>query len=175
MGHFRKKTPRFTAGFTLIEILVVTFVVATMIGMLVLHMTRSDRDLLRDEADRLTVLLYGAREEAVLRGQLIALELNPTGYRFLYVEKDAFTPFKDGPLVGRDFADNIRVQLEVEGQPPAGRHGLVIDPTSTLPTFNFTLSLNDARWWILGQNNGTICSTPEATRCPPPPARTNAS
>jgi general secretion pathway protein H len=173
--HGEVRLPRLAAGFTLIEILVVTFVIATMLGMAALHLTRSDGQLLRDEAERLTVLLYSAREEAVLRGQIVALELRPDGYRFLHVENNAFTAFKDGPLVGREFSDKIRVQLEVEGKQPTGRHGLVIDPTSALPTFNFTLTLNDAKWWVLGENNGTICSTSDAKRCPVPPPRTNAS
>jgi type II secretion system protein H len=177
MGHDGKiNALRVSAGFTLIEILVVTFIVASMLGMVALNLIRSDSDILRDEAERLTLLLYGAREEAVLRGQLIALEFRSDGYRFLYVgEKGAFTAFKDGPLVGRDFPGDVRAKIEVEGRQPTGRHGLVMDPSSALPSFNVSLTLHDARWWVLGQNNGTICSTAEADRCPPTPGRANAS
>lgn len=177
MGYDRKvNSPGIAGGFTLIEILVVTFIVAIMIGMVVLNLTRSNSDILRDEAERLTVLLYGAREEAVLRGQLVALEMRPNGYRFLYVdEKNTFATFKDGPLVGRDFPDDMRATFEVEGRQPSGRHGLIMDPSSALPSFVVSLSLHDARWWVLGQNNGSICSTPQADRCPSPPIRTNAS
>ncbi|HKQ30950.1 MAG TPA: GspH/FimT family pseudopilin [Burkholderiales bacterium] len=180
MGHYGKIAfPRGAAGFTLIEILVVTFIVAAMLGMAALNLVRSDSDILRDEAERLTLLLYSAREEAVLRGQLVAFEMRTDGYRFLYVgDKGAFTTFKDGPLAGRNFTDDIRAKLEVEGLQPTGRHGLVIDPTSALPSFNVSFTLHDARWWVLGQNNGTICFTADPGRCPAPPqapARANAS
>jgi general secretion pathway protein H len=177
MGHHGKiNALRVSAGFTLIEILVVTFIVAAMLGMVALNLVRSDSDILRDEAERLTLLLYSAREEAVLRGQLVAFELRSDGYRFLYVgEKGAFTAFRDGPLVGRDFPGDIRARMEVEGRQPTGRHGLVMDPSSALPSFNVSLTLHEARWWVVGQNNGTICFTLEANHCPTTPVRANAS
>jgi general secretion pathway protein H len=151
---------RTSRGLTLIEILVVTFILAIMIGLVALRLTRDDRDLARDEADRLVVVLQSAREEAILRGDLFALELRAEGYRFLRPDgKGKLVTVDDGPLMPRQLPEPMRLRLELEGQSMPGRQGIVFDPSGALPAFNIALTLNDARWWVRAQNNGKICST----------------
>lgn len=139
----------------------VTFILAAMLGMVTLRLIRSDSDLLQDEADRLVMLLHSAREESILRGQLIAFEMRPDGYRFLHIgEQGAFTVFEDGPLAARNLPPDMRGRLEIEGQQASGRHGLVLDPSSALPTFRIGFTLNRTDWWIQGGQDGKIRSLP---------------
>jgi general secretion pathway protein H len=140
--------------------LVVTFILAAMIGLVTLQLTRSDSDLLKDEADRLATVLLSAREEAILRGQLIAFEMENSGYRFLYVgDKRAFTPFEQGPLASRRFDNDITVRLELEGQAAAtGKQRLMFDPSGAVPLFRIGFSRREADWWVQGNPDGKIRS-----------------
>ncbi len=81
----RSKSP----GFTLIEILVVVIIVATIssLALLSLGLVADDRELDR-ERKRLATLLSVAQEEAALQGREFGVELLQDGYRF--VEFDPF-------------------------------------------------------------------------------------
>ena len=76
-------------GFTLIEILVVVIIVATVssVALLSLGLVADDRELDR-ERNRLATLLQVAQEEAALQGREFGVELLQGGYRF--VEFDPF-------------------------------------------------------------------------------------
>lgn len=76
-------------GFTLIEILVVVIIVATIssVALLSLGLVADDRELDR-ERKRLATLLDVAQEEAALQGREFGVELLQEGYRF--VEFDPF-------------------------------------------------------------------------------------
>lgn len=148
-------------GFTLVEILVVVFILAAVLGMVTLRLTRDDRDLVREEADRLVVLLQAAREEAILRGGLFAFEMTQEGYRFLQPgEKNKLVAVSDGPLTSRQFPPRMEVRLEIDGQPGSERQAMVLDPGGMFPGFTVAFTLNDARWWVLGGEDGRIRSTP---------------
>ena len=155
-------------GFTLIEILVVTFILAVMIGLVALRLTRDDRDLVRDEAERLVLLLQAAREEAILRGSLLALEMGPADYRFLRLDfprlddKGKFVPIADAPLTPRRLPERMDVRLELEGQLNTKSQVIVLDPSGVLPIFRIVFTLNDTRWWVLGQQDGIIRSAATA-------------
>ncbi len=76
-------------GFTLIEILVVVIIVATIssVALLSLGLVADDRELDR-ERKRLATLFEVAQEEAALQGREFGVELLQGGYRF--VEFDPF-------------------------------------------------------------------------------------
>ncbi len=141
----------------------VTFILAIMIGLVALRLTRDDRDLVRDEADRLVLLLQAAREETILQGSLLAFEMQEHGYRFLRPnDKGKFISIDDGLLAPRQLPERMDARLELEGQPATGPRGMVLDPSGALPAFRIAFILNDARWWVLGQQDGKIRSTPTA-------------
>lgn len=79
-----------TAGFTLIEILVVVIIIATIssITLLSFGVLGNDR-ILRTEGQRLAALVEVAQDDAVMQGREFALEFMKSSYRF--VEYDALT------------------------------------------------------------------------------------
>lgn len=94
-------------GFTLVELLVVLVVVGVMATMATLAIGNNGSDrLLALEAKRLATLMTLAEQEAVLRGEVMGLELVQQGYRFLtlgdagwQVVADDMT-FRDRQLTG---------------------------------------------------------------------------
>lgn len=75
-------------GFTLIEILVVLVLAGILTAAIGLSLTRRDGDRLRDEAERLGLLLRAARNEAILGGRPLWIRLESGGYRFLGLSAD---------------------------------------------------------------------------------------
>jgi general secretion pathway protein H len=71
------------AGFTLLEILVVVVIAGITLGLVSLNVMPSERKVLENEAQRISLLMQLARDEAIVRNQPIALEFVQNGYRFL--------------------------------------------------------------------------------------------
>lgn len=109
--------PGRTAGFTLVEILVVLFIVSVMTGIAVANMpalTRTgDFDI---EARRLKVLIDLAREEALLQSAEFGLLPERNSYQFLLFDdvERTWSPLKDRPFQQRKLDDGIELWLIVE-------------------------------------------------------------
>lgn len=70
-------------GFTLLEMLVVLILIGIIMSLAVLSFSGTGaRDRLEEEAQRMIQLIALAREEAILQVQDLAVEVEPTGYRF---------------------------------------------------------------------------------------------
>ena len=111
-------TRQFERGFTLIEILVVVIIIATVssIALLSMNLVGDDRDL-DTERKRLAALLEVVQDEAAMQGREFGLELLQTGYRF--VEYDPLTA-QWGEVLGddlyrlRQLPEGIELELYVE-------------------------------------------------------------
>lgn len=80
-------------GFTLIELLIAMVLIGLMSGMAMLAMGNADRSKQQQlEAERLAMLLELAEQEAMIRGDGIAVELFSEGYRFLTLQQDEWQP-----------------------------------------------------------------------------------
>ncbi|MGI9204287.1 MAG: type II secretion system minor pseudopilin GspH [Woeseiaceae bacterium] len=88
--HRRIKRPRqYDAGFTLVEILVVLFIVGIIVAMALLSLgTLGDNRNLETEARRLSTLIQMASDDATIQGRDFGLEIMQSRYRF--VEFDPF-------------------------------------------------------------------------------------
>lgn len=112
-------------GFTLIEILVVVFIVGILGGVAVTQVNfGGNRDMQRDEARRLHVMVQLAADEALVRSQTLGLLVTVDGYRFLARNKAADGTWRwveydaDGKLGGRqlDAESDVFFDMELEAQ-----------------------------------------------------------
>jgi len=96
-------------GFTLVEIMVVMVIIGITLGLASLNAIPSPRQDLQAEAQRLTLLLQLARDEAIVRNRPVSFEATPERYRFLVRNEtrwDQITgddllrerEFKNGPM-----------------------------------------------------------------------------
>ena len=100
---------RVARGFTLIELMVVMVVIGITLGLVAVNAIPSPRQNLKNEAQRIALLLQLARDEAIVRNRLVSFEADPERYRFLVRNEtrwDAVTeddllrerPFKSAPV-----------------------------------------------------------------------------
>lgn len=101
-------------GFTLLEVLVVVFIIGVLVSLALLSVNdRGADDRLQREARRLDALLEIAGEEAILFGVELGFELTRDGYRFLRLDTGGWTPVNGGnsPLRPRRLAEGVTLRL----------------------------------------------------------------
>jgi general secretion pathway protein H len=104
------------AGFTLLELIVVVFIIGLIVSFagLSLHQPRSRAAA--EEAARLQALVRLASEEAVQNGWELALQIDRDGYGFARLDGDTWRPLADDRLLrARPLPPDIRVELRLEG------------------------------------------------------------
>jgi general secretion pathway protein H len=148
-------------GFTLIEVLVVVLLMVIVVGMVGLKIGGDEGRAVRQEADRLSVLLQTAQQEAILQGKVLALAMQEEGYEFQGLDvKRKFTPLNDPVLRPRELPPAMSIISLTLDNVPAGKDGrIILYPTGELPqAFVITLGQGEARWQVRGALNGTIQS-----------------
>jgi general secretion pathway protein H len=101
-------------GFTLLEVLVVVFIIGVVATLALLSVDNSaGDDRLQREARRLNALLGIAGEEAVLFGVELGFEVTRDGYRFMRLDDDGWTPItaSDHPLRPRTLDETLTLVL----------------------------------------------------------------
>jgi general secretion pathway protein H len=147
------------SGFTLIEILVVIFIIAVIVSLTSVQLMRGPADLVREESEHLALLLRAAREEAILQGRVFAFGAGRESYRFLRLERNGrlkvagrdelFRPQRMPPGV-------VIEALQIEGAGDSAQDGVVFLPSGELPAFRILLKSGSARWSVVGAPDGTI-------------------
>jgi general secretion pathway protein H len=150
------------AGFTLIEIMVVLLIITITIGMVGINLQRGDNNLVQEEADRIVILLQAAREEAILQGQVFAVQFNTDGYRFLRLNNKGKLELieQDDVLSPRSLPDGVTLSFTMDGAVADTEAGLILDPSGSFIPFVLTLRAGEAEWQALGLANGKIQSKP---------------
>lgn len=106
------------AGFTLLEMLVVVAIIGIVLtfAMLAIGGDRRGEELAR-ESQQFGELLKLASEQAVLRGEEWAVQINPEEYRFLIYLDDKWALQQDDDLFrARPLAKDTELDLELEGR-----------------------------------------------------------
>jgi len=150
------------SGFTLIEIMVVLLIIAITIGMVGVNLQRGDNNRVQEEADRIVILLQAAREEAILQGQVFAVQFSQDGYRFLRLNNKGKLEQieKDDVLSPRSLPDGVTLSFTLDGAAADTEAGLILDPSGSFIPFVLTLRAGEAEWQALGLANGKIQSKP---------------
>lgn len=147
------------AGFTLFELIVIILILTVVIGLVGLNLTRDASDQLKDEAQRLAMVLQAAEEEAILNGRVYVVALARDGYQVL-------TPDDKGKLgrISNDelyrpyrLPDGMTISAaSIDGVPAVqGRADILVDPSGLLPAFTVDFSAGEIRWRLEGLANGT--------------------
>jgi general secretion pathway protein H len=149
-------------GFTLIELVVVMLLLAIMAGMIVVNLNPSDPADVRQEAERLALLIQAAQQEAILQGHVYAITLERRGYHFLRLnQKGALARVsQDEVLRARELPGDMRISaVEVDGKLQGETPGIVLLPSGQLPVFTITLRKGTSRWHVTGSTAGGIKPT----------------
>ncbi len=146
-------------GFTLIELLVVMLLMVIILGMVGLSFTGGEARAVRQESERLALLLQAAQQEAVLQGRVYALAVGASGYEFQVLDGEGkFTVVtQDDVLRPRALPPAMQIlSVTIEGAPLGEAPRIVFLPSGDVPAFVITLSQGTARWRVEGQINGVI-------------------
>jgi general secretion pathway protein H len=148
-----------TRGFTLVELLVVVVIVVIMVALAGAQLMRSPGEAVRDESERLALLLQAARDEAILQGRVYAFGAGRESYRFVRLERDGKLKIAtdDELLRPRQLAAGVAIEsLQIEGADAAQQQGVIFQPSGDLPAFRILLAGRGVRWSVVGAPDGTI-------------------
>lgn len=107
-----------TAGFTLIEILVVLFIVAVMSTVTVIAVRGLDAQSIIDNTVRkLAYSLEVAEEETLFRRRTLGLLIDAKGYSFLSQTEKGWSSVSDRFYQSQRFPDELVVSFYVDGDP----------------------------------------------------------
>ena len=146
-------------GFTLIEILVVLVIVGVMLVSVAIKTFPDERQSLRQEAQRLGLLLEHARDEAFLSGRSIAWSFQNKSYQFwrLNIERQ-WVPIQDNPILRlRTLPGPVTLSsLTINQVKVAANERLIFSPSGLNTPFVATLELHDHRVVLLGDSVGGV-------------------
>lgn len=116
MRCFRKAQ----SGFTLLELMMVVFVVGVMAGLTVMNISGNTEREFRRDAARIRQVLVLAQDEAPFSGLEIGFALDPDGesYRFLMFDENAlaWNPMEKEGFTEHKLPENYEVELDVGGE-----------------------------------------------------------
>jgi general secretion pathway protein H len=121
--------------------------------MVAINLGSDDTSEVRDEADRLALLMNAAQQDAILDGQVLALALEEHGYHFLRLnDSGSLAPIiRDELLRPRELAPGIKVSaIEIAGNEQQEQRAILLQPSGEVENFAITLSKGAAHWQIKG-------------------------
>lgn len=142
---------RRAGGFTLLEVLVVVFIIGIVLSLAVIGIRDDPAERVETEARRFASLVTMASQEAVLQSRELAVEIGREGYRFLVLEENAWVEPDDELLRTRELPEGMRIDVSVEGERGGGRMGMQTDPRiyllsgGEMTPFELIITLDDAR------------------------------
>jgi len=113
-GRLNHKT-RASAGYTLVELLIVLAIVALVASVAVLNAPPPANDA-RREADRFAARLQAASQQAIMSGAVIGLDLSAQDYRFYVYDRGAWSLADEASLAPGRFPSDVSVLVEIPGQ-----------------------------------------------------------
>lgn len=120
MSRMPAASSRQSAGFTLIELMVVIVLIGIIFTFAVLSLGGDDvAELMEKETRRLVTMLDIASDEAIILGEELAIHFTDEGYDFLVLGNAGWElPQNDQLLKSHTLPAGIELRLEVEGELP---------------------------------------------------------
>lgn len=145
------------------ELLVVMVLLAILAGSIGSRLVVDSASGLRDEANRLAVLIQTTQQYAVLEGRVYAVQFEADGYRFLALnEKNKLESIVDDSLFRpRRWPTNMTVdEIRIEDKPQdRSGAGLIFTPVGDMPQISITLHHKLHRWRIESHADGTVSTS----------------
>ncbi|WP_066555180.1 GspH/FimT family pseudopilin [Croceicoccus bisphenolivorans] len=113
-------------GFSLVELMVVLFVIALMAGAAVLTMPDGSGDL-RREAERFAARTMAARDEAIATSASVSTVVGPAGYYYERRVDGRWAPL-DGTLDAADWEDGTIAAVKGRSEGAPANRRVVFDP-----------------------------------------------
>lgn len=111
-----------TSGFTLIEILVVIFIIGIVTGVALLSVSRNENRQIKTFATELSQMVSMTEEEAMLHPQVMGITLDGMAVNFSSFKKDAasqkslWLPVNDSVLSKYAIPDDVEISLHMGGK-----------------------------------------------------------
>lgn len=109
------------SGFTLVELMMVVFVVGVMAGLVVMTIGSGDQRTLKKEANRIQQLMVIAQDEATLSGQEIGFYIDDRQKAYGFVvfddQKMVWQPMEKEVFAQRTVPEEYQWTLSVQGDP----------------------------------------------------------
>ena len=146
-------------GFTLIELLVVLVVMGIALGMVAVQLMPDERAALREEAQRLALLLENAEMEAQASGRPLAWSAENNGYRFW--KKNGYGEWvrleDDAMFRPRTLPEGLHIaEVNVEMQPLKSGEQMSLNAFSFTLPFNIRLTGEHASASVTGSSTGAV-------------------
>lgn len=143
-------------GFSLVEMMVVLFVMGVLAASVVLLLP-GDADRLRRESERFAARVSAARDEAIASGSPVAAVVSEAGYYFEQRRDGAWAPAEGRSLALTDWSHGTVIAVGVAGGQTGGRARIVFDPVGLASSeLRLRLSRGDAARTIVIARNGTV-------------------
>lgn len=157
-GIFKLRPHVAVSGFTLIELLLVLVIAGIALATIVPQLMPDDRGQLREEADRLALLMGNAQLEARSSGVSMAWLPDGNGYQFWRRNaQGGWKPMEDGPFRFRAWSAQTRVAaVMIDDAPLKFGERMLLSATSFPPPYEIRLVHGTARATI--RSSGTDVS-----------------
>lgn len=156
------------SGFTLIELLVVLLIVGIALGLVAMTIIPDQRSALREEAQRLALLLENAGLEARASGHSLGWSYSANGYRFWQKnEYGDWVLLSDSAFRPRTLPNGSYIQsVTIETQSlPAGETMLLSAASFPLP-FSIRLRNEQASANVVGNSTGMVTTQLDSEALP---------
>lgn len=98
-------------GFTLVELMVVIFIIGIASAAVVMT-ARSPDGGARDEAEQLAARIAALRDQAILQSRTMAVWVRPSGYGFETRSAGTWKPLSEAPFATNDWRRGTSVQID---------------------------------------------------------------
>lgn len=163
---------RFTTGFTLIEILVVLFIISIVTTAALLSFRYNENKQLESFANELVQMLSLAEEQAILQPKVLGLRFRNQSFQFQSYENDAqgkqkvWVPFEDAILGTRTIPNTIQVEVKMKNrlvekkEEEVNSPQIIISNNGDLSPFIIYIGKRGQKpsYAIVGESDGNISS-----------------